>query len=361
MLLELVINFSILFTFVIFSYWLYESLEPYQDSFIELQPWIVGLVAGLTGLLLMGTAVHYQNDIISDSRFISILLSGLLGGPIAIALSSLIIGVFRIYVFGLSETSIFAGLNILVIGGVIAFISIKKPITFGNIYFYFTYIVFQVCIVFYILSDTRIHGLQNVIQTALFYIVSFYITLLVLKSIRNQFNRMRETEKMAETDYLTGLPNNRRFQQIIDDLLSNNVPFSLILIDIDSFKKVNKTYGHPVGDEILQQIGTQLKNYVKTINAEAARISGEEFYIVCKDAVPAYGIHYANLIQSQIAKTPLVVSTGHVIPITVSIGICSYPDNGNTSKELAFSADKAIMQAIARGSNQLVHFNQLNN
>ncbi|MGE7622132.1 diguanylate cyclase [Viridibacillus sp. NPDC096237] len=360
MLLELVINFSILFTFVIFSYWLYESLQPYQASFSELQPWIVGLVAGLTGLLLMGTAVHYQNNIISDGRFVSILLSGLIGGPIAIAISSLIIGIFRIYVFGLSETSILSGLNILTIGCVITLISIKKPITFRNVNFYFTYIVVQVCIIFFILSDTWTHGLQNVIETALFYFISFYITLLVLKSIRNQFDRMRETEKMAETDYLTGLPNNRRFQQIIDDLLSNNDPFSLILIDIDSFKKVNKTYGHPVGDEILQQIGTQLKDFVKPIDAEAARISGEEFYIVCKDAPPAYGIHYANLIRSQIAKTPLVVSTGHVISITVSVGICSYPDNGKTSKDLAFSADKAIMQAIARGTNQIVHVNQLN-
>ncbi|MBK3495682.1 diguanylate cyclase [Viridibacillus sp. YIM B01967] len=361
MLLDLIINFSILFTFVVLSYWIYESLEPYQFKDMELHPWIVGLVAGITSLLLMGTAVHFQNGIIGDARFVSILISGLVGGPIAIAVSSVIVGIFRFYVYGLSETSISAGVDILVIGCVLAFVSWKRPITFRNIYFYFTFLIVQDCIVIFILSDNWIYGFQNTIQTLLFNFGVLYVTLLVLKSFRNQFERMRKIEEMAETDYLTGLANNRRFQQVIDELLTNDEPFSLLLIDIDSFKKVNNTYGHPVGDEILQKIGAQLKDFVTTINGEAARISGEEFYVVCRDAAPAISIHDAHRIRTQIAKTPFVVSTGHVITITVSIGICSYPDNGKTLTDLAFLADRAVMKAIEKGQNQIVHVNQLNN
>lgn len=353
-------NFSLLFTFVTFFYFLYEYLEQYHDKYHELHPWIVGIASAITGLLLMKTSIHYGNGVIVDTRNVMILIAGLVGGPISIAVSAILIGLFRIFLAGISTTSIIAGANTIFLGFILSLFSQWKPITFRNMHYYLSYMIVQVCIGYAITSKDLESRLLGISAFIIVNVTAFYATIFVLGLFRKQFERIRFIRKLAETDYLTDLPNSRKFKSIIDQHIENNDEFTLLLVDIDHFRSVNTTYGHVVGDEILKQIGQHLKKFVQEHEGtNTARVSGEEFYVICKHAAPAFGLHYAYEISKHIAKNPFIVSDGRKIPITVSIGIANYPDNGKNIRELFTATNRALMQAVSKGTSQIIHFNHI--
>ena len=168
-------------------------------------------------------------------------------------------------------------------------------------------------------------------------------------------NRM--LEKLSTTDSLTGLYNRRVFEQNFNRFwkiaVRERSPISVILCDIDHFKKINDTYGHQAGDVCLREFAEILLKCVSRPMDMVARYGGEEFIFLLPDTPLPGAVTIANEIQLLLKKRNENGKTK--IKMTTSIGISSIvPDNLDESRHLILEADRALYDAKKRGRNRIV-------
>ncbi len=157
----------------------------------------------------------------------------------------------------------------------------------------------------------------------------------------------RMAAKDARTDNLTGLGNHRAYQAALHDMIlesdRSGKPFSLALVDVDDFKQVNDVYGHPAGDDSLTLLAGLLDSIA---NAEAFRFGGDEFaLLVSLDEMSTY--REMEQLQQQLGKVDQPAG-----PTTISIGIASYPQHGQSADELQHVADSALYWSKRHGKNR---------
>jgi diguanylate cyclase (GGDEF)-like protein len=162
------------------------------------------------------------------------------------------------------------------------------------------------------------------------------------------------TEKRkADTDGLTGLYNRRYFNERIEWLtdwaIEQELPLSLILIDIDNFKKYNDTYGHPAGDQLLKVMTTAITEVLREHDI-FARYGGEEFVVILKDTNNKLAIHIAERIRQAVTEIPTGVLK---CPITISVGVGTLPDQANDRVSLLDFVDKSLYYAKNNGKNRV--------
>lgn len=179
-----------------------------------------------------------------------------------------------------------------------------------------------------------------------------------LMSIHQQLS---ETERLANTDRLTDLLNRRGFEQALQQLpaitaRSASTEHVLILIDLDHFKGINDTYGHAVGDRLLQNTAQIITNYIRSVDF-AARLGGDEFAVLLVGCSLARGRHIANRIRSKIAELTLEATSGEpqqTSLVTASIGLQLLKGNAPFSyDELFQQADVLLYKSKRRGRNQV--------
>jgi diguanylate cyclase (GGDEF)-like protein len=167
---------------------------------------------------------------------------------------------------------------------------------------------------------------------------------------------------MAFKDGLTGLYNHRYFQDLMDNELSRarryKKPFSLIMLDLDHFKKINDEYGHPVGDVVLKEVSKAIKNTIRDSDI-AARYGGEEFAVV----LPETELRGAAILAERLRKAieQLEIDTnGCSIDVSVSVGVtCYHPSTDKIEKsEIISEADNALYNSKNKGRNMIsIHNN----
>ncbi|HTP26699.1 MAG TPA: sensor domain-containing diguanylate cyclase [Anaeromyxobacteraceae bacterium] len=164
------------------------------------------------------------------------------------------------------------------------------------------------------------------------------------------------TERLATTDGLTGLVNHRTFQSRLDEHLAAAQRYakkvSLLLTDIDHFKAVNDTYGHPFGDEILRGVAKILQKEARTTDV-AARYGGEEFALVMPQTDGAGALKTAERIREKVARAIFRTEQGE-LRVTLSIGVATFPDDADTKSELVELADGGLYHAKRHGRNRSV-------
>ena len=163
------------------------------------------------------------------------------------------------------------------------------------------------------------------------------------------------TNLLAQTtmDSLTGVFNRRYFdEQLCTEINRSkryNNTFSLLLLDIDNFKKVNDTYGHTVGDSVLEEFAGILKNHLRSEDI-AARYGGEEFTIL----LPQTDLGGAKIFSERLLdKSRQFRYNGGEVNVTFSGGIANYPHHGFTKQHLIEMADKGLYESKLRGKNQI--------
>ena len=161
---------------------------------------------------------------------------------------------------------------------------------------------------------------------------------------------------LATTDILTGLNNHRAFRRRLQEEIERSQryrhPLSLILIDLDNFKRVNDTQGHPAGDAILAQVGTILRRGSRGTDM-VARYGGEEMVVLCPETRPDEALILAERIREKIANNTFGVPTGAAINLTISLGIAAVPDHGLDAEGLIDAADRALYAAKSQGRNRV--------
>ncbi|WP_430785003.1 diguanylate cyclase [Virgibacillus flavescens] len=177
------------------------------------------------------------------------------------------------------------------------------------------------------------------------------------------------TKENSEKDGLTNLYNYRFFNNAVEkagQTINDKSVYSLILLDLDYFKKVNDTYGHEAGNEILCQFSIRLEKFIGD-RGLVARYGGEEFVI----SLPNYSLRQSNeiaeIIRTMIAEEPFIISN-HILPhndtvevnITASIGVAAYPNHCESLNELVRHADRAMyLGAKQRGRNRVAVYQEL--
>ena len=168
--------------------------------------------------------------------------------------------------------------------------------------------------------------------------------------------KLKETEliNMATTDFLTGLANRRSFISTVDKHLQNidaQQPGAMLLLDIDHFKKVNDTYGHPAGDQVLRNVASLLQQSVRQSDL-CGRLGGEEFAILLPHVKLEQALQLAERIRQQVEQQVTRVD-GHAISITISIGVSQL--HGSEMSSVHSRADAALYRAKQQGRNQTCH------
>jgi two-component system cell cycle response regulator len=177
-----------------------------------------------------------------------------------------------------------------------------------------------------------------------------------LRQLRNELREKNvQLERLSTGDALTGLAN-RRFadlflQREVERARRHGQPFSILLADIDHFKKVNDVHGHGVGDEALRHVAALLALRTRATDA-CARWGGEEFLMGLVH-VPAKGaLTFAERQRAAIAAAPLPLPGG-ALELTISIGIATFVSDDTSPESLVAAADRALYQAKRAGRNRV--------
>ncbi len=170
---------------------------------------------------------------------------------------------------------------------------------------------------------------------------------------------VRRLEELATLDGLTGLLNKRALLELASQKLRAATRFgkslSVLICDIDHFKKVNDTYGHDVGDVVIRGFADVLKRIKRDIDV-LGRFGGEEFVIVCEETAEKGAILLAERIRSELEASRFVTNQGE-LSVTCSVGVTTYPTGGQDWESLFKTADEALYVSKRSGRNRVTHGN----
>ncbi|MDQ6781245.1 MAG: sensor domain-containing diguanylate cyclase [Candidatus Eremiobacteraeota bacterium] len=216
------------------------------------------------------------------------------------------------------------------------------------------------CMVVPIVSDGQTVGCVQLLAAATNYYSAEQLGLiarlmsLAAVGVRNAILHSR-TLAMADIDSLTGLLTARAYHERLESEFRKaqaaRRSLSLLIVDVDNFKRINDTYGHPAGDEMLRRVGAVIRQHARR-NDVCCRYGGDEFVVVMPETIKSDAAVVAGRICSAIGQEVFVFDA-HSMQTTVSIGAASYPQDVTTKQSLIKAADAALYTAKHDGRNAL--------
>jgi diguanylate cyclase len=323
-----------------------------------------GLLHGVFGVVLMqfGIPIEGGNGLLLDLRAIPIMIASYYGGWISAFIATTISIIFRLTMYQISPSSIS---NVFVLTlSTIAFSmicnsSIKREKKW--IFMVLSFVVFIGFGHYIVISDFHLATIIFV-QYALSVAGATFGTYILKSYLWQSKENVKQLKKFAQKDYLTGLNNVRTFNSELDNALSkatkNNEDLSFIMIDIDHFKMINVTYGHPVGDKVLKQLGDILVKSCRSVDI-ISRNGGEEFSIIMPNYNSASARRVAERIRQVVEQNVLFVNEVD-LKITVSIGYVTInPKDFVTVKDIINKADEALYNSKRTGRNRISSFSEI--
>lgn len=178
-----------------------------------------------------------------------------------------------------------------------------------------------------------------------------------VSQIIDKIRLFEETQRMSITDGLTGLYNTRYlYKQLNLEIARSDryaSAFSVILFDIDNFKKLNDTYGHQVGDDVLHELAAILRRVSREADI-VVRYGGEEFIVILPNTSDTDAINLADRTRTVVEENIFLSGRDGETSITLSGGIASYPKNARDARALLNAADSAMYQAKSSGKNRVI-------
>jgi diguanylate cyclase (GGDEF)-like protein len=181
-----------------------------------------------------------------------------------------------------------------------------------------------------------------------------------LRESETKLAHAQRVEYLAYHDGLTGLPNRSMFSKLLSQRISEahryNRQLAVAFLDLDRFKQINDTLGHEAGDQLLREVATRLQGCVRDSDT-VARLGGDEFVVLLPELADGkYAATVAQKILAVIAKAFTLI--GHEFRVTASIGISTFPQDGEDEQTLTKNADIAMYQAKAEGKNNFQFYSE---
>ena len=240
-------------------------------------------------------------------------------------------------------------LSVIALVGVIVMFSsstifaVLSTALFGIAYLFISYYLME-------LSNLWIPVVMPIIAIMMSFALSFLAKYLI---------KSRDFEyqyKLATVDGLTELYNHRYFQDTLRNMIALSKryeqPFSLIIIDIDFFKKFNDTYGHQSGDAVLRQVAQTLKKNSRATDI-VCRYGGEEMSILLPNTSAEEALYNAERIRKAVEEKDFELNSTETGKVTISVGVATFPDHAESPQELIEHADKGLYYAKEHGRNQV--------
>ena len=175
-------------------------------------------------------------------------------------------------------------------------------------------------------------------------------------------SELERTRELAMQDELTGLANRRALEQMLADEVARSLrhghPLAILMVDADHFKRVNDTYGHRAGDEVLRQLARLVADKLRSID-KAARYGGEELFVMMPETPLAEAQRVAERVRGAVEEHTFVVDPEDDEPpiplrLTASVGVAGLPESAATLEALVEIADRALYDAKHQGRNRVV-------
>ncbi len=185
--------------------------------------------------------------------------------------------------------------------------------------------------------------------------------------VSTQIRRYRYTERlrasvkasieMAITDPLTGLYNRRYLEthlnHLIEHYINRGKALSVVAVDVDFFKAINDTYGHDIGDKVLQELSVRLKANTRSVDL-CCRVGGEEFIMVLPNTATELSSRIAERLRRSVGSKSFECGLAQPVPVTISVGVASLNGADDTLEKLLKRADQALYSAKREGRNRVV-------
>lgn len=350
---DLFLNSTILISFICLM-----DLLLNQNSLRRLRPsylrWFYGIWAGILGILLMNFGIKINSSLI-DLRYLAGALAAVKGGFPASLTAAIIIALGRLWIGGLNASTAVAITGILTAGVVFGLISKSN---WGPWRKWLTMLIFGLAVNTVVIATITAPSerFPELLLYWLFSIATGYLAYFLILYFRRTRQLFRQLEEDSHTDFLTGLNNVRyfteKFAETIHSARHHNERLSIILIDIDHFKKVNDTYGHAAGDLILAGLSPILKQSCRSYDT-VSRNGGEEFSVLLPDCPYFKALEIADRIRRRVEDHVFLLPDNLSIRITISAGVATYPETVDSPEGLYQQADQALYKAKKDGRNRV--------
>lgn len=354
MLQSLINNFTILTTFLFFGNMLWGKWKDHRFEKKRVTKFLLGAVFGLFGVFLMHYTFPMTPHVFADFRQLPILISVYMGGWVAGFITTLMIAVYRLlFLSGFNFASIMGAVNALGTLLTAVWLLRNRKLSFRRwgaalgISAVISAAVFAL-----ILSDTN--KWIPIGEFMIVFIIGGMFTFAMLMYLKRSDDSVRIMREAAHRDFLTGLYNVRAFEVVMNQRIAHTnryrIPFTLLMIDIDHFKRVNDTYGHPAGDAVLSQMADVLRDTFRP-GDQIARKGGEEFVVIVDECDAGKIGTIAERLRQNVEDHPFLLPDGTTLKMTISVGSATYPDFEDSL--LVEKADQALYEAKAAGRNRV--------
>jgi|GEM_PF-3296977 len=343
------INFCILVTLTfLMAYLLHVRLAPGD----ELRRRLINFAAmTMCGLVLMQFPVRLTPGVFFDLRSVIPAVAGLGGGiagglPVALALAA--------YRFWLGGAGVTSGVLCILIAGLLGGL-----LSLGSdaLTVYLPRLLWRVVLIFIatnlpIMLATEIGQFRQVYPLMVFFnSAGLLVCLSVFRSHYHADRDLREYNRMAHTDALTGLQNMRSFEETVKESLQAGAPSYLLLIDLDRFKLVNDNFGHEYGNVVLSTIAGLIRSHIRAADIPF-RYGGEEFAVLLRNCYPEQAVLISERLRSAVAEHPFKLPDGGPLQVTLSGGLIALRTGIPVGRQVAL-ADRLLYQAKAAGRNRI--------
>lgn len=346
------INLCILFTLFTISFLPFRNHPRLTPQAPLKDRALLGVQTAVIALLLLGNALPLEGVLI-DLRAIPIMIAVLYGGWVSGAVAGTLFLIGRLLVV-LSTDGAMIGLYLALLtmlALVVATGVLRQRMnnTRNTLLVFTTVSVVIFGTALYLALPPKLFFPVVTVYTLMSY-GGACATYRLLLELRRHFENVQHQQQLARTDALTGIANRRLLNEAMANLTVEAKEYALILVDIDHFKRVNDTYGHDIGDDVLRELGMLLVEESEERHL-VGRFGGEEFLIILPNATKEEVSRLAESIREKVSAYPFETSVG-TLHITVSLGACH--SNDIEVDSVLKHADEALYHAKETGRNRFI-------
>ncbi|ANE46224.1 hypothetical protein SY83_08010 [Paenibacillus swuensis] len=356
MMKDLFTNFSILISLMFLSSQLFHW-KPVEKLSSLHKKIIAGVMAGVLGNVLMQNTIQIQEGVFVDMRIIPIAIIALHGGIVSGFIGCFLISLGRLALFDMNSAAVIAVIHIFLL----MLIGTRLAKLRAHDWLKFFYLMLTWAVTGFISLSLATQNVPKVLSFFGPYVAavagSAFMSYYLVRFLYQSHMAIERFREHATRDFLTGLNNVRMF----DDMFNSSINWaerrgeklSLLLLDIDYFKKINDNFGHITGDEVLHQLGHLLPGVARPFDT-ISRNGGEEFTVLLPDCPHVQAIEVGERIRKAVENHIFKIElTGEQIHVTVSVGVSTYKDTVFQPEMVYKEADEALYLAKKSGRNRV--------